>query len=104
MSWLDAAEAVLTRCDAHAREGLLQTPRVIDHDYRIRPAERRRIRRIAPGDWLVNGTGDVMLTRADHDQATQRQVVYELLHAAIDYETTFRHLPPHTSPGSPATT
>jgi hypothetical protein len=100
-TWLDAAETVLPRCGAHAREDLLETLRVIDHDYRIQPAERRRIRRIAPGDGLVNGRGDVMMTRADDDQATQRQVVFELLHAAIDYETTFRHPSPPTSPGSP---
>jgi hypothetical protein len=85
-TWLDAAEATLPRCGEHAREDLLQTLRVIDHDYGVTPPEQRRIRAIAPSGTHSDGVGDVVRDRAGDDEATQRIVITELLLATTVYE------------------
>jgi hypothetical protein len=85
-TWLDAAEATLPLCGEHAREDLLQTLRTIDHDYRVTPPERRRIRAIAPSGAHTNGVRDVVHDRAGDDEATQRIVITELLLATTVYE------------------
>lgn len=85
-TWLDAAEATLPQCGENAREDLLQTLRALDHDYRLAPSERRRIRAIAPGNAHGGGIGDVVHDRAGDDEATQRIVITELLLATTAYE------------------
>jgi hypothetical protein len=64
----------------HGRN-LLEILRVMALDYHVNPAEKRRIHRIAPGDGLIRGVGDVMLTRSDADKPTVRRTVIELLEA-----------------------
>ena len=85
-SWLDAAEARIPRCGVHAREDLLEVLRVVANDYQVDRDEVRRIRRLAPGDGLVHGTGDIMLTRAGADRATVRVIVLDLLDALVVLE------------------
>ena len=85
-AWLDAAEAALPRCGVHAREDLLEVLRVVVDMYTLERQEVRRIRRLAPGPGLVNGVGDIMLTRAGADRATVREIVFELLDTVNDVE------------------
>jgi len=79
--WLDAAEAALPRCSDDAREHLLETLRVVASDHELDRPDLRRIRRLAPGQGLVDGVGDVMLTLTDADKPTVRRLVVELLEA-----------------------
>jgi hypothetical protein len=85
-AWLDAAEAALPRCGDRARQGLLRTLWAIDQDYRLEPAESRRIHALVPhnsdGADLPNTVEDL----DDADEATARAAVIELLQATIIYE------------------
>lgn len=89
--WLDTVEAILPQCGETAREGLRWILRTLDHDYRLQPSERRRIRSIAPGTYSPDDE-NTFLNQAGNDEAAHRAVITEFLLAADAYETEFNRL------------